>query len=159
MSAELHKSHPAGNGPIHENVAFDSRDVSSRSVLKFLVSLGITIAAALLVCWGVFRLTESRITRLEAPPTPVRQGIGSQLPPEPRLQGVPGHAADPQQDLRDKVARDRADLDELRWVDEKTGIAQIPIDDAMKIIAEKGLPVQPGPPGAHAAKTAEAKKP
>lgn len=162
MSAE-HKTHPAGNDPVHDDVAFDPRDVKSRSVLHFLAYLGLTLILALLVCWGVLRLTESGIARSEQAPTPVRQDVGRQYPPEPRLQGIPGdpkyHTSDPQQDLRDKLARDRAALEELHWADEKAGIAQIPIEDAMKIIAEKGLPAHPGPAGTHAAKTVEAKKP
>jgi hypothetical protein len=28
----------------------------------------------------------------------------------------------------------------LQWVDKNAGIAQIPVEDAMKIIVEKGLP-------------------
>ena len=162
MSTE-HKSHPAGNSPIHDDVAFDPRDVKSRSVLHFLVSLGLTLVLVLLVCWGVLRLTESGIARFEQAPTPVRRDMGKQYPPEPRLQGIPGdpkyHTSDPQQDLRDKLARDRAALEELRWADEKAGIAQIPIEDAMKIIAEKGLPARTGLARTHAAKAAEAKKP
>jgi hypothetical protein len=31
-------------------------------------------------------------------------------------------------------------LAEIGWVDRKAGIARIPIDDAMKIVAEQGLP-------------------
>ncbi len=142
MSTER-KSHSAGNGPIHDDVAFDPRDVRSGGVLYFLVYLGLAVVLTLLVCWGVLRLTESRIARFEKAPAPVRRDMGKQYPPEPRLQGIPGdpnyHPSDPQQDLRDKLARDRAALQELRWVDEAAGVAQIPIEDAMKIVAEKGL--------------------
>ena len=151
-----HKSHPVGSGPVHDDVAFDPRDVRSGGVLQFLAYLGLVVLLALLVCWGVLRVTESRIARFEKAPTPARQDVGKQYPPEPRLQGVPGdlnyHPSDPQQDLRDKLARDRAALEELRWVDEKAGIAQVPIDDAMKIIVERGLPAR------HAV-VPEAKKP
>jgi hypothetical protein len=158
-----HNSYPAGNGPVHQDVAFDPRDVRSRSVLHFLFYLALTVVVALLVCWGVLKLTSARIARFEPAPTPVRQDVGKQYPPEPRLQGIPGdpnyHPTDPQQDLRDKLARDRAALEDLRWVDEKAGIAQIPIEEAMKIIAERGLPARPGPAGAHAVKPVEGKRP
>ena len=62
------------------------------------------------------------------------------LPPEPRLQGVPGHGSDPQADLRQKIQSDTAANEKLGWIDQNAGIAQIPVEDAMKIIAEKGLP-------------------
>jgi hypothetical protein len=61
-----------------------------------------------------------------------------QLPPQPRLQGVPGSTSDPQQDLRDKIERDTQANETLAWVDKDKGIAQIPVADAMKIIAQKG---------------------
>jgi hypothetical protein len=39
---------------------------------------------------------------------------------------------------QDTDANDRFD-----WIDQNAGIAQIPVADAMKIIAEKGLPGAP----------------
>jgi hypothetical protein len=43
--------------------------------------------------------------------------------------------------MRDKIAADTKANESYGWVDEKAGIAQIPVKEAMKIIAEKGLPV------------------
>jgi len=31
------------------------------------------------------------------------------------------------------------------WIDQNSGVAQIPVEDAMKIIVEKGLPVASTP--------------
>ena len=81
----------------------------------------------------------------DAPMLPMRerlteeQRIARAYPPEPRLQGVPGHDADPQQDLRDKINADTAANEQLRWIDQNSGIAQIPVSEAMKLIAEKGV--------------------
>ena len=85
----------------------------------------------------------------DEPPPPSRAALGAdyrELPPEPRLQGVPGHRADPQQDLRDKLKADTEANRKFEWIDESSGIAQIPVKEAMKIIAEKGLPGAPVPP-------------
>jgi len=68
------------------------------------------------------------------------------MPPEPRLQGMPGHLTDPQQDLRDKLKADNDANKKLSWVDQKAGIAQIPVQDAMQLIVEKGLPAVTPPP-------------
>jgi hypothetical protein len=76
----------------------------------------------------------------------VRQEMGSayeSMPPEPRLQGVPGHSSDAQEDMRQKVRSDSQANEKFGWVDQSAGIAQIPVSDAMKIIAEKGLPGTP----------------
>jgi hypothetical protein len=67
-----------------------------------------------------------------------QQRDDTQMPPEPRLQGVPGHENDPQQDMRNKIEADTKANETFAWVDKEKGIAQIPVADAMKIIAEKG---------------------
>ena len=67
------------------------------------------------------------------------------MPPEPRLQGVPGHESDPQADLRKKNQEDGEANEKLEWIDKSGGIAQIPVKDAMKIVAEKGLTAAPAP--------------
>lgn len=67
------------------------------------------------------------------------QKANAMYPPEPRLQGVPGHESDPQQDLREKIHADNAANEQLRWVDQNSGIAQIPVSEAMKLVVEKGV--------------------
>jgi hypothetical protein len=67
------------------------------------------------------------------------------LPPEPRLQGVPGHQTDPQADLRKKIRDDSEANEKLEWIDRSSGVAQIPVKDAMKMVAERGLSAPPAP--------------
>jgi len=62
------------------------------------------------------------------------------IPPEPRLQ------SDPQADLAEFRAAKQAQLAGFGWVDRAHGIVHIPIDAAMKRIADRGLPDWPGNP-------------
>src|SRR6202022_1356501 len=62
------------------------------------------------------------------------------VPPEPRLQGTSMHGTDPQFDLRQKMQQDTQANEKTGWIDQSAGIVQIPVKDAMKLIAEKGLP-------------------
>jgi hypothetical protein len=48
--------------------------------------------------------------------------------------------------LRQKVKADNDANEKLQWIDKNAGIAQIPVEDAMKIIEEKGLPGTSAPP-------------
>jgi hypothetical protein len=48
--------------------------------------------------------------------------------------------------MRDKLKADNEENEQTRWIDRGSGIAQIPVKEAMKIIAEKGLPAVPAPP-------------
>jgi len=145
MSTDAHEPENRSGLPIHQDVAFEARDVKSASVLKFIFYLALTIIAVLLVCWAIWSYTTARIARFDTPPPPVRQGAAGIVPPEPRLQalGMPRdyHDVDPQQDLRDKMKQDLEALEKTAWVDEKAGIAQISIEEAMTIVAEKGLGV------------------
>jgi hypothetical protein len=149
MSTDPHK--PVTGLPEHSDVAFEGRDISISSVLWSLVYLAVTVLISLVICVYFFKYATQYVASQDTPPPMIRQQMSDKdsremsMAPEPRLQGVPGHENDAQQDLRDKNAADAKENESARWIDEKTGIAQIPVSEAMKIIAEKGLPVFPPP--------------
>ena len=152
MSTEIpntaHGATHAGNGePRHEDVSFEKADVQATTIYWYLGALAISVILSYVVCVFVLRMTTKIAVQFDTPPPMIRQEMGSALetmPPEPRLQGVPGHRSDPQSDLRQKIQADTEANEKYGWVDQSAGIAQIPVEDAMKIIAEKGLPaVQP----------------
>jgi len=145
MSTEKHDSEHGTNGaPVNETVTFEPRDINVATVAKQLIYLGLTILIALAICVPVLKFLTGMAAENDTPMAPVRAEMSTgdrermSLPPEPRLQGVPGHTADPQQDLRDKVAADVAANESIGWVDKANGTAKIPVSEAMKIIAEKG---------------------
>jgi hypothetical protein len=138
-----------GKEPVHTDVSFEERDIEVRVIYKYLFLLGLATLASLVICVFVLRFTTRLAASTDTPPPPSREALGSDfqtLPPEPRLQGVPGHITDPQQDLRDKLKADAEANEKFGWIDKDSGIAQIPVKDAMDLIAEKGLPVSPAPP-------------
>jgi hypothetical protein len=147
MSSEAHNTgHDAGAPPRHADVSFETRDVKASTIYAYLIALVVAVLLSYAVCVFVLRLTTSVAVQSDTPPPPVRQEMGQGyqiMPPEPRLQGVPGHGNDPQADLREKVRLDTEANEKTGWIDQNTGIAQIPVKDAMKIIAEKGLPGAP----------------
>ncbi|HXJ06482.1 MAG TPA: hypothetical protein VNH65_15365 [Candidatus Acidoferrum sp.] len=147
MSTEHHNTVQSGDRPpAHSDVSFEPADINTRTILTYLVYLALSVAAAFLISVFVFRSLTKIALESETPPAAIHQGIGPTMPPEPMLQGVPGHTTDPQQDLRNKLAADEAENEKLEWIDKQAGIAQIPVEDAMKIIVTKGLPAVPAPP-------------
>ena len=145
MSTNMHHS-AAGNEPRHDDVSFEPADVHAATIYWYLGALAVAVILSYIVCIFVLRVTTKIAVDSDTPPPAIREQMGASydaLPPEPRLQGVPGHTEDPQADLRDKIAADEAANKTMGWVDQNTGIAQIPVSDAMKIIAEKGLPGVP----------------
>ena len=136
------KEHGAGGVPRHSDVSFESRDVKVASIYRYLGVLAATTLACLVICIYILRFTSGFVASNDTPPPESRELLGKDfksLPPEPRLQGVPGHITDPQQDLRNKIEADSEANERLDWIDRQRGVAQIPVKDAMKIIAEKGL--------------------
>ena len=150
MSTESHNSpRNAGALPEHDSVAFENRDVKSRTIFAYLAALALSVILSYVVCVFILRVTTKLAAESDTPPPPVRQEMGKDyltMPPEPRLQGVPGHGTDPQYDLREKVREDIQANEKAGWIDQNSGIAQIPVEDAMRIIAEKGLPAASTPP-------------
>jgi len=143
MTAE---SPNTGQEQRHADVSFEERDINAGTIYRYLLALGLATAAALLISVYILRVTSNYAASTQAPPPPSREAHPQEMPPEPRLQGVPGHITDPQQDLRNKLKADTEANEKFDWTDRTTGIAQIPVKDAMKIIAEKGLPAVTPPP-------------
>jgi hypothetical protein len=145
MSTE---SYNTGQEPRHTDVSFEEQDIKASTIYGYLFALGIAVVASLLICIYILRFTSNLVASSDTPPPPSREALGKdyrELPPEPRLQGVPGHETDPQADLRKKTQEDTEANEKLEWIDKSSGIAQIPVKDAMKIVAEKGLSVAPAP--------------
>ncbi len=145
MSTE---SHNTGQEPRHNDVSFEERDIKASTIYGYLFALAVAVVASFLLCVYILRFTLNFAASSETPPPPSREALGKDfrmLPPEPRLQGVPGHQTDPQADLRHKNQEDTEANEKLEWIDKAAGVAQIPVKDAMRILAEKGLPAGPAP--------------
>src|SRR6202163_621713 len=145
MSTE---SHDTGQEPRHTDDSFEERDIKASTIYGYLLALGAAVVASLLVCVYILRFTTNFMSSFDTPPPPSREALGKDyrmLPPEPRLQGIPGHESDPQADLRKKNQEDAEANEKLEWIDRSSGIVQIPVKEAMKIIAEKGLSAAPAP--------------
>jgi len=147
---EVTGNHDA-NGPeaLHEpNV------VSIPGVVTFLVWLSAAIAVAALLMWGLLHYFDARKAEEAPPPSPLV--TGARLPPEPRLQGAPGSASSPAEDIRRFREREDQTLGSYGWIDRQNGVIRIPIEQAKRLILQRGLPVaQPGASQGGAAQGAE----
>jgi hypothetical protein len=139
------ESQNTGQPPRHTDVSFEGRDIQPGTIYGYLLALALATVAALVIGVYILRFTTKHAASIDTPPPPSREAQGKDfgMPPEPRLQGVPGHTTDPQQDLRNKLKADADANEKFDWIDRDSGIAQIPVKDAMRIIAEQGLPGTP----------------
>lgn len=146
MSTSEHRHHHGDGEPVHGDVAYEKVDVNPSAIYIYLIGLAVAVLLSYGACVFVLRGTTKVAEMSDTPPPPIREEMGSEyraMPPEPRLQGVPGHGNDPQADLREKTRQDMDANERYDWIDQNAGIAQIPVKDAMKIVVDKGLPGAP----------------
>jgi len=124
--------HQSNVGPGH-----DVSEVDFPAVVRFGVALVVVAVAVHLLIWLMFDVFAARAARGGAPLYPLAAGQERRLPPEPRLQ------THPRQDLRDLQTQEDEILSSYGWVDRNAGVVRIPIDAAMKLTLERGLPARP----------------
>jgi hypothetical protein len=115
--------------------AYETRDANLRSLLRFGFGLFVTLVLAWAASKWIFDYF-GRVQQLGPPATPFEQGRA--LPPLPQLQ------VRPVQDLEQLREKEGGSLDSYGWVDRGRGIVHIPIDRAMDLLLERGLPTRPG---------------
>jgi hypothetical protein len=152
MSTESHNAgQGAGEAPRNTDVSFEQRDVQVSTIYGYLFALALAVVVSAVICIFILRITTHFAASSDTVPPPSRAALGPHhrdIPPEPQLQGFgfPGQEADPQADLRKKIQDDSEANEKFEWIDKNSGVAHIPVEDAMKIIAEKGLPAASTPP-------------
>jgi hypothetical protein len=138
---KTHSAHvPQSSGPANPqgnpDLNRETSDVNVVSVAGF--GAGLIVAAAFIhfLVWLLFMYFSTREAQRVAPQFPLATGQIERLPPEPRLQ------TNPREDLRDLRAQEDAVLGSYGLVDKDRGVVRIPIDEAMKLIVQRGLPAR-----------------
>jgi hypothetical protein len=132
--AEVHLPHA------HDEASHVHHEESDVDIRGILVSGAVFIVAAVVIhvaIWILFRYFDAREAQRVVPMYPLA-AQESRVPPGPRLQ------TNPREDMRELRARDDEILTSYGWVDKNAGIARIPIEEAMKLVVERGLPARQG---------------
>jgi len=111
---------------------YEHQDASPRGVTLAGIGLMILLVLSLAVVAGLFSLFRQRqVSAYGTGPTPT-----AIEPPAPRLQ------VDPAKDLQEVRATQQAQLSSYGWVNKGAGIIHMPIDRAMEIVADQGVPTR-----------------
>ena len=111
----------------------EERDIQVRLIVLSGVGLVIVTAIVLLVADWLFDDFAASRVKVQGPLAPLAET--RPLPPEPRLQVAPA------QDLQQMRAAEEAVLSSYGWGDQTAGFVRMPIDRALELILERGLPV------------------
>ncbi len=151
---------PGGREPeaVDVSAGYETSDVKITGIIVFMVSLGIFVVVTAVLCYGIGKVINARLNREDGPTNkwtktvdirqlgnmpsaPEMQNKVAELTqtfPTPRLQTDDGN-----QDLADLHQREDLLLDHYSWVNQQQGKVRIPIERAMELIAQRGLPVAP----------------
>jgi hypothetical protein len=150
----------SSHGPkeVDASKGFEQTDVREMGIAVFLVALLMFVAAAGGLCYVIGKVFNAELNKEDGPNTkwtktadiralgnmpndPALQNKVAELTrsfPTPRLQTDDGN-----EDVAELHAREDLLLDHYSWIDRSKGKIRIPIERAMELIAERGLPVAP----------------
>lgn len=156
----MHTPEPHGHKPeeIDASQGYEQSDVRVIGIVVFLTALLIFVGVAGLLTYGIGKVINAELNREDGPDTKwtktadVRQ-LGN-LPNNPALQKKMAELTqqfpaprlqldDGNQDVAELHQREDLLLGHYTWVDQSKGTVRIPIERAMQLIAQRGLPVAP----------------
>jgi hypothetical protein len=148
------------HGPeeVDASAGYEQTDVRVTGIVVFLTSLGIFVAVTGLLCYGIGAIINAHMTKEDGPNSkwtktadirqlgnlannPAMQNKVATLTqefPTPRLQIDDGY-----QEIADLHAKEDLLLNNYSWADRSQGKVRIPIDKAIELLAQRGLPVAP----------------
>lgn len=150
MNNEIHSANSDDNG------GYERQDIGAKGILYFLLGLAVAGVLVYFVVDGLYAFLDKRSEAEQAPVNPLvtnapadTRHISQDYPqsafPNPRLE------VDERSQLNDIRIKEEQMLQSYDYVDKSAGIVRIPIDHAMELIAQRGLPVQKAGTGAPAA--------
>ena len=140
MSDQIKHESTAGHG------SYERQDISARGIFYFLAGL---LAATLLISFllsGLYKILDKRFETHQPPVSP----LVANVPKDPRQVSpqypetafpVPRLETDERTQLNSIRIAEEQKLNSYGWVDEKAGTVHIPIERAMAVLVQRGLPV------------------
>ncbi len=143
MSTETHES---PNSPGHGD--YERRDITARGILYFLAGLAAAVILVHLFLKGLYGYLDKRERAHQPSVNPLVSNVPvdtRKVPrkypdtafPDPRLE------TDERTQLNDIRLAEEQKLNSYDWVDQKAGTVRIPVERAMDILVQRGLPVRP----------------
>ena len=124
--------------PNHNKPAELNRDVmyEARDVKPGVIALaGIAVIVSAFLIHGAVKLTYRYASATQFRPAPV-----SLVKSAPSPSRLPQLQVNPTAELQQMQETQKQALESYGWIDREKGIVRIPIDEAMRLLVERGLP-------------------
>ena len=146
MSEEMTNHGHSGHG-----TEFEREDLSSRGVFAFMIGLAITGLIIYFIIIGMYSFLDryERSQMTTASPLVASSGAASRVVSKDYIEkqfkenGAPMLEDNERGQFSDYLMNQEKHLNSYGWVDEQSGVAYIPIERAMELTVERGLPVLP----------------
>lgn len=132
---EIRQPYPQGS-PRDRGPGYERRDAHIGGLLQFAFWMAMVLFVTLLgmkYTFDYFKKTQP----LGATTSPMVSESARTLPPAPRLQ------VQPHIELEDFCAAQEQAVNGYSWINQQAGIVHIPVDRAMDVILQQGLPARP----------------
>jgi hypothetical protein len=159
MSEDMSRNQMTPNAPMVHQDSYEHEDLTPTGPFYFMAGLAVICIVLYVIVFGMYRFLDT-YTRTHQPAlspmataeTDTRIVTRSDIRtfPEPRLE------ENERTELRSYADEEQQRLATYDWVDKDKGIVRIPIDRAMELIVQRGLPVRPA--GSALAKNSAADK-
>ena len=127
----------------------ETTDAKLRPLVTFAVALTILSVGILLAMRAMFASFAERERETDVPPHPLAAAI--EIPPEPRLEPMPGFELPPlgpegqrpfaTSGLAEHREQERKMLESYGWIDRAAGVVRVPIERAIDLTLTEGLPI------------------
>jgi hypothetical protein len=133
MESHAAKHHSSEEG--HQTgLMHEISSIQVKPVIIFALILAVTAVATFATVKILLDYMNFNYTRTDVQLSPLAKP--DQLPPTPRLQVSSG------QDLKELRARERQVLQGYHWVNKDLGVVGIPVERAIELLAQRGLPAR-----------------
>jgi hypothetical protein len=140
------------------SAGYEKSDVRTTGIIVFLTALGIFVVVTAVLCYGIGMVINANMKKEDGPRNKWSKSVDvstlgnlasspelqnkvatmTQQFPTPRLQTDDGN-----QEIADLHAKEDLLLENYSWANQSQGKVRIPIERAMELIAQQGLPVAP----------------
>ncbi|MCK6625094.1 MAG: hypothetical protein L6R45_07945 [Anaerolineae bacterium] len=131
---EEHKPQPIPEESL--KLGYEVRDVNLRNLVWLAGGLIVVVIIVFVIIGLLYSFLNYNQAARSAPPPPLLEEAQG-LPPGPLLQRNPG------QDMQGMANEQDGILNNYGWVDQEAGVVRIPIERAIELTLERGLPAQP----------------
>ncbi|MGD0415770.1 MAG: hypothetical protein ABSA80_10490 [Terriglobales bacterium] len=130
---------------------YEHEDLGTRSAFAFMIGLAIVGVVIYFIIVGMYSFLDKyeRSQMATASPLVTSKGAISRVVTQADMDkafndnGAPMLETDERGQFRDFLINQENQLNSYGWVDEKDGVAHIPIERAMQLTVQRGLPVYP----------------